>query len=257
MFTEQSSAADARDIEKYEGKVFSPKTRPWKGRVASVDPHLEWLLECSESALGKRGTMGAVIAQGEAGTVGGTSRLDMSGSFIHPVTDQQLGLGGFGGDVERHRWLWAAWRTVSVVSRNVLLTYLSQPRAEFRSDAGYGARTKWVEGSDQATGEHAHSRTGVESTLGEFAGLAFALTREPARLLLACREPAPMRKGKPMVEEAKRRRKAVADAIRASRAALDKAHREWLEKKELADPMRADRERRKIAKEHQPGADAE
>jgi len=247
----------ASDGEKYEGRVFSPKTKPWKGHVAGIDPHLEWLLECSESALGKRGTMGAVISQGESGTVGGTSRLDAAGSFVHGYTDQQIGLGGYGGDVERHRWLWAAWCLVSVRSRNVLLTYLAQPVAEFRSDAGYGARTKWVEGSDQATGEHPHSRTGVEARLGEFASLAFALAKDPSRLLLACREPDPMRKGKPMVEERKRRRRAVSDAIKAARSELDTAHREWISKKQDADPMRADRERRKIAKEHQPGVDAE
>jgi hypothetical protein len=245
------------DVDKYEGRIFTPSVRARRHRTES-DPDLSWLVECSASAMGAKGTLAGVIAQCERGSVGGTSGLDDSGSFAHKFTDEQLGLGSHVfGSVEKCRWLWSAWCKCSVRTRNVLLAYYEPIRSELRSDSGFGAKDRWVEGSDQPHGQHGQVRTGVEAKLGEHANLAFALARDPARLLLACREPEPMRKGKVNVEEAKRRRVVVADAIKTARVESEMAHKEWFSHKNQTAPMRNTAQRRKVFPAHNSGADAE
>lgn len=166
--------------------------------AAPLCQDLEWLLTCGASAMGEHGTTGSVISQIERGSVGGGSYLDGAGSYRHPYTDTQLALGSKTGigDVERHRWLTAAWQELTPEMRGVLTIRYSAPRAQFRSDSGYGAKDRWVEGSDARPGSHQSQRTGVESLLGEFAALCFALCSDAAKLLLACQEADPQLKQK-------------------------------------------------------------
>ncbi len=211
-------------------------------RVTDHDSDLEWFLGCSESAMGAKGTLSGVVAQCERGSVGGSGTLDASGSYSHPYSDQQLGFGRWvSGDVERHRWLSSAWHALSREIQSVLMARYASPPAEFREDAGYGARDRWVEGSDRHDGEHGLARTGV-SRLQEVASLAFVLCDNPAALLLACREPDPVqvRKGVIVVNRTlqAQRTKVRAEALKLARAASEAAHAEWFESKAGADPMR-------------------
>ncbi len=252
------SPSKADDAAALEGRVFSPKVRTRQRSRTDKDPDLAWLIECSASAMGAKGTLAGVVAQCERGSVGGTSGLDDSGAFVHKFTDEQLGLGSHVfGSVERHRWLWAAWVKCSVRTRNVLLTDYEPIRSELRSDSGFGSRDRWVEGSDQPHGQHGQIRTGVEAKLGEHANLAFALSRDPVKLLVACREPEPIRKGKVNLEEAKRRRRIVAEAVKHAREESETAHREWAGHKEAAAPMRKTNQRRKVLPAHASGVDGE
>jgi len=255
-YHQEPSRAD--DADRYEGKVFTPKVRARARSRTDKDPELSWLIECGASAMGAKGTLAGVIAQCERGSVGGTSGLDDSGAFVHKFTDEQLGLGSHVfGSVEKFRWLWAAWCQCSVRTRNVLLADYEPIRSELRSDSGFGAKDRWVEGSDQPHGQHGAVRTGVEAKLGEHANLAFALSRDPAKLLIACREPDPIRKGKVNQEEAKRRRRIVAEAIKHARTESEAAHLEWFKRKEEAAPMRKTSQRRKVLPAHTSGVDAE
>lgn len=248
---------EARGVSQGSARIHARRAMSRKAN-GSNDPDLEWLLWQGASALGLRGTISGVISQCERGSVGGCGSLGEDGCYRHPYTDQQLGTGPCSsGDVERYRWLFGAWSSMSFVSRNVLLVHYEPVRAELRSDEGYGARDRWVIGSDNALGHHGQTRTGVESRLGEFAALAFALAKDPARLLIACREPEPIRKGRVNQEEAKRRRQVVASAINTSREASEKAHAEWFSCKEKAAPMRKTSQRRKVLPAHQTGTDAE
>ena len=213
---------------------------------ATFDPDLEFLLMCSASTMGERGTTGGVVSVLEAGgaTVG---RLDEAGSYIHPFTDLQLGTGGHGGDIERVRWLMRAWSPLTAEDQSTLALHLRAAPASFRSDHGFGARDRYLDGSEGKEGTHGQHRSGVEAQLGEFVGLAFALTPDPAFLALACHDPNPTdEKGNVDAGEAKRRRTAIKDALRAAKARFGPAHERWLASKVAADPMRRTRERRAI-----------
>lgn len=224
------------------------------------DSDLEWLLDSGDSVLGARGTLAGVVSQCERGSVGGSGSLDAAGSYIHPYTDQQLGFGrSVGGEVERHRWLSTAWHALPEATHAKLLLRYMKPRAEFRSDAGYGAKHTWVKGTEpyglppeKRFGKHgkqveikqyerrlarweraraevqmAGRTTGVESLLGEFAALAFAIADDPVALLIACRQPH-------STDSQKVRRR----ALDAAKGANLQAHAEWFESKDGADPMR-------------------
>lgn len=224
--------------------------------VVAMDGDLEWLLMCGSSAMGERGTLAGTINAIESGG-GGSGRLDAAGSYIHAYTDQQLGLGSFGGDVERHRWLMEAWRMLEQRTRNILALCYLPARAEQRSDAGYGAKDRWVKEAEKAAGQHGQHRTNIEAQLGEFASLAFALTSNPAYLALACLEPSAMhRKGKLIgklnTDETTRRRKFRKEAVKMARAESVQAHAEWQEMKRRAHPMRANRDRRAFLPAFQP-----
>ena len=206
------------------------------------DADLEWFLGCSESALGARGTLAGVVGQCERGSVGGSGALDGAGSYIHPYTDQQLGFGRWvSGDVERHRWLASAWHALSARSRTILERCYAAVPAELREDEGYGARDRFVEGSDRREGQHGLGRTGV-CRLQEVSALAFMLTDSPGAHLLACREPDPVHIRKGLVVTNRtlqaQRTKVRAEAMKLARQVSQEAHAEWFESKTNADPMR-------------------
>jgi hypothetical protein len=188
--------------------------------------------------LGERGTLGGIISALEhGGCGGGTPSTDL-------YTDLQVGWGrNVYGDVERHRWLSAAWHALTPRSKGVLMARYSPPPAEFRSDEGFGARDRFVEGSDGARGKHAGLRTGVEALLGEYACLALILCPDAGKLLVACREAVPVktnRAGLAVVDREKQtqRGKVRREALAAAELASTEAHAEWAESKAGADPMR-------------------
>lgn len=206
------------------------------------DPDLDWLLGSSESALGAKGTLAGVVGQCERGSVGGSSALDRAGSYIHPYTDQQLGFGRWvSGDVERHRWLSAAWHALSARSRTILERRYASAPAELREDEGYGASDRFVQGSDRRAGQHGRAHSGVDR-LQEVAALAFFLVENPAALIVACRDPDPthLRKGVVIVNRSLQgqRAKVRGGAMKVARQLSLEAHAEWFESKAGADPMR-------------------
>jgi hypothetical protein len=224
-------------------------------KLVGIDPDLVSFLECGGYWLGEKGTLGGIIAQLERGGVGGGM------PNTDPYKDAQVGWGRNGdtiGLVEKHRWLSTAWLALTHESQRVLLARCAPPPAEFRSDEGYGARDKYVEGSHpvgprpiQAIGKRgkpikqkqfeaqlerweraasrisaAASRTSVDAELGEFATLAIMLCPTPDKLLQACSSP---NKGNRELRET---------AIKVAKAASELAHAEWLESKTGADPAR-------------------
>lgn len=230
------------------------------------DPDLEfWLLQ-ADSTMGHRGTLAAVQNALESGGVGG-GNLGEDGLYVHPYTDLQLGTGKCigRGDIERARWLARAWFACSERTRLLLQLAHLAPPSELRSDSGYGARDRWVKGSDHREGQHRPIRTGVDAELGNpvdvsasgvvFGNAAVAIFLTPdteqGKLLLACCEPNPVHgsgklRGKINRDEQARRRKLVKDAKRRAQEALAPAWNEWFESKENADPMRLDRQRRAV-----------
>lgn len=213
------------------------------------DVDLEFYLTQAESTHGARGTLASTINQLECGGAGGGGNLGEDGLFIHPYTDLQLGTGRCTrGDIERCRWLASAWFACSETTRALLLARHLAPRAMFRSDEGYGARDRHVEGSDGKAGRHGSYRTGVEAQLGELANVAMSLCENPAELLVACHgysgdagKPDPKVTGKQAAYGRTIRR-----ARRVAEKALDPAWAEWFAAKEAADPMRLPRERRSL-----------
>lgn len=196
--------------------------------------------------MGEKGTTGGVIAALEhGGHPGGVPNTDL-------YTDQQIGWGkAVYGDVERCRWLSAAWWALTPGSQVTLLARYTAPRASYRGDAGYGARDRWVEGADRsviAPGQG--TRTGT-ALLGELAGLAFFLVESPEALFLACLDPSPLKLDKAghatiNRELEKGRRQLRGKALKAAEAASAAAHAEWAESKAGADPMRKRSERRAV-----------
>lgn len=256
------------------GQTSAAVQRIWTGvpntkgearpRRTGIDEDLAWYLECGDSVVGRRGTLAGIVAALElGGHPGGVPNTDL-------YTDRQIGWGRNGnayGEVERHRWLESAFLALSHESQRVLLARYSPPPAEFRSDEGYGARDKFVDGAHpvgprpiQPIGKKGKpvkakqyaaqldrwqrradriaseaKRTSVESQLGEFASLAIHLCDDPGKLLAACRDP---KKGNLDLRQ---------EALRVAREANDKAHAEWVESKAGADPMRAPEERARRA----------
>jgi hypothetical protein len=226
-------------------------------KATDSDSDLEFWLTQADAVLGARGTLASTINQLECGGAGGGGNLGEDGLFVHPYTDLQLGTGRcVRGDVERCRWLASAWFACSVETRALLLARHLAPRAMFRSDEGYGARDRHVEGSDGKAGRHGATRTGIESQLGELANVALTVYDKPAELLVACHgysgdagKPDPKVTGKQAGYGRTIRR-----ARRAAEKALAPAWAEWFESKEHADPMRLPRERRSILPAHRPVA---
>lgn len=221
-----------------------PERAPRERRGGAYDDQLAWLIQCGDASLGARGTLAGVISQIERGSVGGTGNLDASGSYTHPYTDLQLGLGLSGiGDVERHRHLSAAWALLPAATRARLTKRYSAPRAAYRADQGYGARDRYVEGSDGRTGQHQATRTGTHLALGEYAGLAFEVCENPALLFIACVEPSPVRKGKINQSEQARRAKVVREALARAHAVDAEDHAEWFAAKARVPALRTMKER--------------
>jgi len=223
----------------------APKeSRPRRAREGGYDPQLEWLIRFADADLGARGTLAGVVSQIERGSVGGTGNLDENGCFKHPYTDLQLGQGVSGiGDVEKHRHLMAAWRQVPAHIQNRLCLRYSAPRAQYRADEGFGAKDKYVQGSDARVGQHQPTRTGVYDMLKEYAGLAFELCADPALLFLACIEPRPVRKGKINQAETKRRSAAVTEALGRARVVDSADHEVWFAAKRTVPALRSFKER--------------
>ncbi len=90
------------------------------------DPDLAWLLTCGGSAMGERGTLGGIVSALEhGGHPGGVPNTDL-------YSEQQIGWGKFVyGDVEKHRWLMAAWVAVSKANQNVLVARYTAPRSRW------------------------------------------------------------------------------------------------------------------------------
>lgn len=216
---------------------------------------LMWFLTCSGSAMGERGTLGGITSVLEhGGQTGGVPNTDL-------YSEQQIGWGKFVfGDVEKHRWLTAAWLGVSRDNQKRLVARYTAPRAEYRGDAGYGARDRYVEGSDHSVvATSKGTRTGTALLLGDLAGLAFSLTDKPEELFLACVEPSPWKRdkageivrdktGRPTIdrEKEKERRRLRGKWLKDAETKSAEAHLEWAESKAGADPMRKRSERRPV-----------
>lgn len=163
-------------------------TTPPKTRIAAeFDDDIAWYIQCSASALGERGTLGAAIAMMKRGSVAssGVPNSDL-------YSDRQVGWSENGpilGDIERARRLDKVWRRVPREHQHVLLVR-------------YTTRSEWP--------------PGVEAWLGPLCGVALLCAPDPAKLLKAC-ENASEGNSKAVIDGALKR------AQRASR----RAHEAW------------------------------
>lgn len=158
----------------------------------SFDGDLQWFLIFGASAMRERGTLGAVVSMLEmGGASSGVPNTDL-------YNDEQVGFGRHVvGSIERYRWLRNAWDALDKSTQRVLQACYLAPRAEFRSDDGFGARDacpaveeiKRGGVTEPQLGKHQSHRAGTESQLGRLAGLAFLMAKDPRKLLEACREP--------------------------------------------------------------------
>jgi hypothetical protein len=191
----------------------------------AFDSELEWFLISGDSAMGERGTLGSVVSRLELmGATGGVPSTDL-------YTDQQVGLGHTViGLVERHRWLTGAWNKLDHRSRQILTACYTAPRAAYRGD------------------ESTH-RASSESRLGRFAGLAFALTANPAKLFEACMEPSKGKHGQTISAALKAATKAAIDAHTAWRAAKGEARKPRKRSERAVTP--------KVHNPHDPQAEVE
>jgi hypothetical protein len=219
---------------------------------SDFDDDLMWFLTCGGSAMGERGTLGGIVAALEhGGQLGGVPNTDL-------YSDQQVGWGkSVYGDIEKHRWLTAAWLALSPGTQGVLLARYTAPRAQYRGDDGYGATDRYVEGSDHSVTTGKGTRTGTALLLGDLAGLAFALSESPEALFIACKDPAPVKLNKAGLtvvdrDAEKERRKLRGKALKLAESASAAAHIEWAESKAGADPMRKRSERRTVAGPYVP-----
>lgn len=196
----------------------------------AYDCDLEWLLVAGDAALGERGTLAATIAVLEIGGSGegGVPNTD-------PYTDHQVGWGPMSvGYVERHRWLTDAWRRLTQHERGVLAACYSAPNADARSDEGFGARDRWVDG-EHCRGSHRPTHAGAQAQLGRYAALAFALTDDPAALLIACQQPGKGTAGRQ-----------IREALKGARSEAIAAHKAWGLAKRAAQEPRHWSERKAI-----------
>lgn len=247
--------ASATAIRSQSGERIHTAVPEQHGRAmrSELCADLSWYLGCGSAAMSERGTLAGVICALEhGGHGGGTPNTDL-------YSDEQVGWGrSVYGSVEKHRWLTSAWNALTPETQGVLLARYAPSPAEFRSDEGFGARDRFVEGSDSGVGKHRQVRTGVEAGLGEYACLAILLCSDPGKLLIACREGAPTkanRAGLVVVDRElqKQRSKVRGEALVAARRASEKAHAEWSESKAGADPMRTRNQRVKVGAVHVPG----
>jgi hypothetical protein len=223
------------------GNLSSDRPPRGPSQPPEHDVDLAWLLLQGASVMRERGTTAGIVNILECGGFTGGSSVGQDGCYVHPFTDQQLGWGAaWHGDIERHRWLTGAWLACQPPHRNLLILRHVAPRAAFRSDEGYGAPDRFVEGLDGRQRAHGAHRTGVEAQLGELAAVALAIFPLPGDLLAAChafsgdaRSPTAGTQGKQAGYGRTIRR-----ALRQARDALEPAWAEWWESKGGADPMR-------------------
>jgi hypothetical protein len=116
--------------------------------LPTTDPDLEWLLTVMPSLMGARSGHGAIVAVLEGG---GSGAFDSSGA--EAVCERAL------PHVARARRLGAIWALLDAATRNVLTVH-------------YQGRSSWP--------------PGVTAMLGTVAGVAMSLTRDRARLEVAC-----------------------------------------------------------------------
>lgn len=258
-------------------------------RATDQDPDLEFWLMQADAVLGARGTLASTISQLEAGGAGSGGNLGEDGLFVHPYTDLQLGTGKcVRGDVERCRWLGRAWFACSVETRSLLLARHLAPRAAHRSDEGYGAWDRHVEGSDGKAGRHGATRTGIESQLGELANVALAVygrqkevERQPgqddevfqaaqaearaeeqrllAELIVACHGYSGDASKASATVTGKQAAygRTIRRARRVAEKELEPAWKEWFAAKDAADPMRSPKDRRSLTPVYIPAEAAE
>lgn len=241
---ELPTAELAPTTAQFPAEATKKTARP--ARAGAYCSQLEWLILCGDAAMGASGTLAGVVSQIERGSVGGSGRLDRAGSYVHPYTDLQMGVGSSAiGEVELHRHLSAAWSLLPPALRRRLTLRYSAPRAEFRADHGFGAKDRFVEGSDGRTGQHAPTRTGIDpdSEFGQYAALAFDLADNPAQLLIALVEPDPVRKGKTNKSEQVRRRALVKECLRRAQAVDAEDHAAWYAAKAQVPALRSFKDR--------------
>lgn len=148
----------------------------------AVDPDLEWLLTVAPSVMGARSTHGGIVAALEGGG---------SGAFDSSAAEAQVERAL--PHVARARRLGAIWAQLDGPTRRLLTTH-------------YQSRSSWP--------------PGVTAMLGVFTGVTMALTKDKARLELACCH------GTLAVNQAVIRR----ERGRAERA-VNRAHRAWRDAK--------------------------
>lgn len=96
-------------------------------KATDYDGQLEWFLMASASALGERGTLGAVVNVLERG---GSASSETS----FALTDEQLGWGHtVHGDVERSRDCFARWVRLAPEHQQVLGVHYSTAAGRFTS----------------------------------------------------------------------------------------------------------------------------
>lgn len=133
-----SMAAKSSDLERGESPPRLTTDR------LLYNPDIEWLLCCSASANGERGTLAGVIGAIERGCSASGS------SYQDPYTDEQIGLHKY-GHIQRTRDLWGIWCLLSSPQQSVLGAYYSTA----------GMRATYLFGA-----------------LGQFAGVALLLATE-------------------------------------------------------------------------------
>lgn len=222
--------------------------------LEAYDVDLEWFIVAGASAMGERGTLAGVVNVLEigGGNTGGVPNTDL-------YTDQQVGLGRtLIGEVERHRWLSAAWDRLPAKTKGRLMACYVAPKAELRTDQGFGARDQSISyeesmrgGVEPMHGSHRDVRTGVDAQLGDCAGLAFWLIseeddpkargREYGRLLQACQQPSSGQNGR-----------TIRRALRQAREVAREEHEAWSAAKASAPKPRARAERTAILPRYRP-----
>lgn len=203
------------------------------------DSDLEWFLVAGASAMRERGTLGAVVNVLELGGVdrGGVPNTDL-------YSDAQVGFGKHVvGEIERYRWLSWLWLGLDRKTQATLLACYVAPRAEFREDAGFGARdasqatrdaplrakgTKLTGPLPSAIGRHGQSGPpGAEQAFGELAGLVFWSSSNPERITAALWA---LHERDKSGRHADARRLLKAE-LKAAREAATEAHAVWRERK--------------------------
>jgi hypothetical protein len=232
--------ADGSSIPEQASEKRSKRTNE-----ETFDAQLEWLIVMGDAAMGERGTLAGTIAQLEhGGPFTGVPSTDL-------YTDQQVGWSStVVGLVEKHRVLSTAWALMSDKGRGHALLWYSAPRAQFRSDEGFGAKDRCptveeiqkLGAPEPSKPTGFHIRKGTEAQLGRAAALAFQLCPDPAALLMACQDP---NKGK--------HGRTIARDLKAAREAAVELHREWRDCLARVGKPRKPTERRALLPEFVPG----
>jgi hypothetical protein len=159
--------------------------------VHHTDPDLEWLLCVCPAMLGQRSTHGAFTARLEGG---GSGAFDSSAAEALVERARP--------HVARARRLSAVWAQLDALTREVLVTH-------------YTPRSGWP--------------PGVVAMLGALAAVAMSMTRDRARLELACCHGALAANQAVIRRERGRAERAIHRAHRAWRDAKDASMSAWVQ----------------------------